>query len=55
MVSGFAPAQLKYAVNVSQKTMELFDSKMVGDKFTINVHEAMTNISLDIMYTARNA
>jgi hypothetical protein len=54
MVSGFAPGQLKYAVKVSQEIVELFDSKMLDDKFTINVHELMTNISLDIMYTKLN-
>jgi hypothetical protein len=50
MSPGFAPGQLKYAAKVTLETMIMFNDKMIDDKFTLNVHEAMTMIGLDLMY-----
>jgi hypothetical protein len=49
MSPGFAPGQLKYAAKVTLETMIMFNDKMIDDKFTLNVHEAMTMIGLDLM------
>jgi hypothetical protein len=55
MIAGFAPAQLKYAAKVTKEVLQCFDSKMIDDKFTLNVYEAMTMISMDLMYYMCNS